>query len=130
VRRLAAERDVPVSALSLSDHAAIDGETVVWSRQAGNRIVEGRFLDQVLVPSVPHTLIQVVAGREARAERWARRLSKPQSVEDVATFDAEDEAFRVQAYGATARLSPHFTIDTTGRSAEACLEEIESHLER
>lgn len=131
VRREAEAKGVQFSDLSLRDHQVIDSATTTWVQGTGERIVEGRFLDQVLHGAAARdglVLIEIVAKETARAERWASRLGRPQALADVQKYDEEDASFRVQAYGATARLTTNWTVDTTNRSADECLEEIARYL--
>lgn len=127
IKQRAAERGVSIPSLSQEDHGEIDQKTREWCLSGGGRIVEGRFLDQVLAPvwsSATSVLIEVSAASAARAQRWTDRIMSTQALSDVEAFDADDLAFRVQAYDGVARVPPDWIVDTTDRSVEACLEEI------
>lgn len=131
IKQRAAERGVPIPELSQEDHCEIDEGTREWCQLGEARIVEGRFLDQVLAPIwSPSTsvLFEISASSTVRAHRWTERIRSAQSVSDVETFDADDLAFRVQAYDGVARVQAHWIVDTTDRSVEACLEEIVARL--
>ena len=122
VRSAAAQLGHPIEDLPLDEHARIDAETRGWCVEHPGGLVEGRFLDQVLSTlEIPFCLIEVVASESVRVERWASRLDRPSSLEDVAAFDRNDDAFRVRAYGGRARVAPNFTLDTSSSSLDECL---------
>lgn len=127
VRSCAKLRGVPVDAVADGDHRDIDAATREWCAKPGNRIVEGRFLDQVLQSmETPLILIKVVASDEVRGDRWCKRLGQPLEEGQLAAFDDADAAFRLRSYDVTAKLLPDFVLDTSDRSVELCLEELTS----
>lgn len=131
VRDRAKLRGVVIDELSQGDHDEIDTETRQWCLTQGAKIVEGRYLDQVLSSvKVPIKLVEITASPAVRALRWADRLSHLQTVDDVAIYDAQDDAFRVRSYSDTARLDRNWAIDTSDRSENACLEELKALLSK
>ena len=131
IKQQAAQRGVDVTGLSQEDHRDIDQGTREWCLSGGVRVVEGRFLDQVLAPvwsPATSVLFEISATGIARARRWAERINSIQTLSDVEAFDSDDLGFRVQAYSGVARVQPDWIVDTTDRSIEACLEEIATRL--
>jgi cytidylate kinase len=125
VRNGARRLEVSIEDLPVSEHGKIDAETLDWCHNCGSGLIEGRFLDQVLLSLVaPLMLVQVEASAAARADRFADRVGRAQNMGDIARYDDEDEAFRVRAYGGRARLTAKFVLDTTALSVDECLERI------
>lgn len=125
VRERAAAHGGDLAAVSQEEHRQIDDETRVWCQQTGNRIVEGRFLDQVLHGlEVNLILVEITANEQVRMVRWSDRLDSSVSAQDIRSFDQEDAAFRMRAYGEAARLTSNFVLDTSDRTVGSCLEQL------
>lgn len=122
VRRAAADLEVDIDELTDERHQEIDLQTVDWVRNAKAwSLVEGRFLNQVLVPVASAVrLVHFEASLQARAARWQEKTSRSHAVADVERLDAADDAFRERMYKEFGVLAPCVTIDTTHSTPEEC----------
>jgi cytidylate kinase len=93
--------DLSVSWLELPDeqHRAVDDETRSWCRRMRHCIVEGRFLDRVLLPLGDDALLVcLTASDEVRRIRMAERLGKPCTLGEINKQDELDCQFRMRLY--------------------------------
>lgn len=119
--------NVEINALSSAEHQRIDDETRVWCRENVSGVVEGRYLDQVLVEHLDRVdLILLVASPAERAVRWAKRTGSAIDEALVARSDQDDEAFRQRSYGQTPRLTPAYTLDTSAADLETSLQLVQA----
>lgn len=129
VKERARHLGIDINDLAAAEHARIDDETRRWCDDNANGIVEGRYLDQVLAKFRDRMdLILLVASVSARAERWAQRTNSTIDEAVVTKSDVDDEAFRVLAYGETARTAPTYTLDTSLTDLEASLRSLRSRV--
>ena len=119
---------VPIDALPADEHCAIDQDTINWVRNLQTQgIVEGRFLDQVLVPVVGLvTLVELHASRTVRLERWQLRIDGKFDFEILDRMDAADGQFRGAMYDGAAPITERQCFDTSRSSPEECAEWLNS----
>jgi cytidylate kinase len=107
---------VAVNELALPRHREIDAATLEWAIGNPNGLIEGRFLDHVLVPYGRVILMKLTASDEIRNKRLQARL-RPS---DVVTEDRRDAEFRKVMYQASVSVPVALTLDTSDKSVEEC----------
>ncbi|MEA3051399.1 MAG: hypothetical protein QOG72_302 [Sphingomonadales bacterium] len=118
---MAAAHDCDASDLPDEQRRLIDRQTLDWVREnaSSGGIVEGRFLDAVLVP-VRHLvcLVEVRADPEVRAQRWAERTEVPVTPAEIEGQDRTDAGFRDRIYSDSGNLTADLIANTNGGTSE------------
>jgi cytidylate kinase len=133
VRAVAKSRSIKVQDLPRAQHEIVDAQTVAWATAYAEfgAIVEGRFVDAVLVPLGGLVrVIEVTATLSARAERWAKRMDDRFTEKDVLLLDKEDSSFRKRMYTVRRPLEVDLRIDTTTECAERCADDMEMEIRK
>jgi len=113
VRELARQKGIDVDGLSLDDHRRVDEGTRAFVLQNERCILEGSFLDSVLVDLEDIQFVRLVCGDAERQRRWAGRRGATAS---LSLRDIDDEVLRGKLYGAGRRVSVNVEVDTTSIS--------------
>lgn len=125
VKSAALAAGIAIDSVPAAEHDRIDQESRDWAAEAEPRLIEGRYLDQVLATTLLGTwLVQLTAPLEVRAERAAQRANASVTLREMTAIDASDEAFRLRHYPGVARLQPTMVLETGGKSESDCLEEL------
>jgi chloramphenicol 3-O-phosphotransferase len=127
VKARALDLHVQLHDLEEAEHRAIDSETCSWCEgQTGNRIVEGRYLHNVL--SGLHAevrLIEIACSDDLREQRWAIRMKRGLGPSELCDMDASDFAFAAKMYCGQPRLEPELRIDTDSATVDECVKQIQ-----
>ena len=124
VLKVAARLKLPPEQLSLNEHAKVDAETIEFISQHSKlqRIVEGRYIDQVIVRcDAPIVLVELVSSEEARLARWGKRAARALKLNWLRSVDEADFAFRRKAYAGIEQRPPSLTIDTSRLGPADCM---------
>lgn len=122
IRERAAFLGVAPEALSDEDHRAVDAQTVEWAIEAGNCLVEGRFLDFVFHDvGAPLSILCLTASRAVRAHRGRLRGTSTFAVEDVRRIDDDDAVFRARLYPWTPLTPPFPALDNSDLTVDECV---------
>jgi cytidylate kinase len=115
VRLAAADAGVPIDSASDALHRSVDDATREWARcrLGSGAILEGRFLDRVLIELPEVALIQSTCGSDIRCNRWGERTQSSFDEAQLAALDNADDLFRLRMYGADDRGAPQITLDTS-----------------
>ena len=125
VRSRARDLSIPWFNLPDEQHRAVDEETRTWCASTQPCIVEGRFLDSVLVPLQDDTvLIQLLASKATRCARWASRAGGPCRPEEIDAHDEADRRFRMRMYDSREIFLPALVINTSRGSIRACAQRV------
>lgn len=126
VKEKAKSLNVQLSELPEHVHHAIDSETFSWSEaQCGVAIVEGRYLHHVLSKSaVDVRFIEVICDDSVRETRWATRMRRPFSTEDLRSLDSSDRDFIANMYRGLSPRAPELKVNATVATVEGCVQEI------
>lgn len=125
VKKLATSKGISFPELSNSDHLNIDAQTIEFAQQRDDWVIEGRFLDQVLVDlEKPFFLIRLVASPNIRASRLELRSSRATTPDDVHRYDAEDVQFRGKMYAYSNPLQANHIIQCDELSVSDVVDEI------
>ena len=119
VRRTAAERGISPEALLPQDHLNIDDESRRALQNHENLIIEGCFLDNVLIGS-DAIMIQLQCNSEIRNARFQERNSGM-------TFEAREKGdleLKTLLYGDVPGRIADFTVDTTNLKTEETVMEV------
>jgi cytidylate kinase len=117
---------VPFANLPDDEHRAVDHETLSWVAVHQSCLVEGRFLDSVLVAIAGRTiLVRLDATEEDRCRRSAAR-NMPLTSRELQELDRVDVTFRARLYGTSERIQPVLTLSTSELSVEACVQSVVS----
>jgi len=102
-------------------HRQVDRETRDWcAGLRGDGVVEGRFLNRVLVDMQHVVLVELATSEKERARRLSERLGRATCEREIRQIDAESDLFQVRMYpGASCATGAH-RIDTDGGTAQEC----------
>jgi cytidylate kinase len=105
------------SALSIEDHREIDARTRDLSKtKTSEFIIEGRFLNHVLVELGHIYLIRLTCDAPQRKIRFEQRVAR--NPMDLEERDAADRSLSDVLYGNSIPKYPDLTIDTTSLQAD------------
>jgi cytidylate kinase len=124
VKALAAQRGISPEELTPEDHLSIDEETRRKAETQKNLIIEGCFLDNVLV-GCESVLIELRCSNEVRSSRYQLRKSSTL----FETRDKNDLELKSLLYGDAPGRSPDFTVDTTKLKTEETVMEVRNWLQ-
>ncbi len=115
VREAAADAGIQIENASDTLHQSVDDDTREWVRDHAGQgaILEGRFLDQVLIELPGMTLIQAVCASDIRCKRWSERTQSRFGEAQLADLDKADDLFRLRMYGSGNRGGQQISLDTS-----------------
>ena len=113
VKKVARLCGISVDNVSEVCHREIDAESQRFVMQSGPVLLEGRFLRYVL-SAFPEALmvIELTANIEIRRDRWASRVNRSVTLEEVLSSDGSDVEFTSRMYAGLDPL-PSYTINTS-----------------
>jgi cytidylate kinase len=121
IRHAAAAIDHDLASAPDHLHRLVDRQSQDWCADLqGDGVVEGRFLDRVLVDALGVVFVELTATQKERARRLTERLSRPFDEDEVRALDEKDDLFRSRIYAAVSGPSGTQIIDTGGGTALEC----------
>ena len=120
----------PVANLSLQDHKEVDGETLDLATRRTKLVMEGGFLDAVLIGRLEKTIfIRLSCAEKERQRRFESK--HPAGTNTLQERDEQDAALRKRLYGDNP-ITDHAIIDieTSATSPKQTALELRNAVER
>ena len=106
--------------LSEDGHCQVDNATRQLASRGGDWIIEGTFLDTVMLEVPECLLVRLFCKQSVRHARYKKREAKLKFDER----DANDSSLRDRLYSGAASRVPDLEVDTTFKTADAVADEI------